>query len=67
MVIDPNKTVVTPLFDPIVEVLREQEAYPILSFVGDFGGILGLFTGFNYFMVWGWIVWCCRYIFARFK
>ena len=64
---DPNKTVIVPMFDPTVEVLKEQEAYPILSFVADFGGILGLFIGFNFLMVWGWIVWCCKYILARFK
>ena len=67
MLDDPNRTVVTPLFDPIVEVLREQEAYPILSFVADFGGILGLFIGFNFLMVWGWLMWCCKYILVRFK
>ena len=67
MLDDPNRTVVTPLFDPIVEVLREQEAYPILSFVADFGGILGLFIGFNFLMVWGCIVWCCRHMLAMAK
>ena len=55
------------MFDPTVEVLKEQEAYPILSFVADFGGILGLFIGFNFLMVWGWLMWCCKYILVRFK
>ena len=64
---DPNKTVIVPMFDPTVEVLKEQEAYPILSFVADFGGILGLFIGFNFLMVWGWLMWCGKNILARFK
>ena len=64
---DPNKTVIVPMFDPTVEVLKEQEAYPILSFVADFGGILGLFIGSNFLMVWGWLMWCGKNILARFK
>ena len=58
--IPENNTIVIPLFDPNVQVLREEEAYSILTFVADFGGILGLFLGFNFFMVWGWIVWCLQ-------
>ena len=54
---------VTPVFDPVVTVYREQEAYPILSFVADIGGILGLFIGFNFLMVWDLIVWCSRKIY----
>ena len=47
-----------PVFDATVEVLSEQEAYPFLSLVADVGGILGLFIGFNFLMVWGMIVKC---------
>ena len=39
-----------------VEVLKEEEAYPLLSLVADCGGILGLFIGFNFLMVWDWII-----------
>ena len=39
-----------------VEVLKEEEAYPFLSLVADCGGILGLFIGFNFLMVWDWII-----------
>ena len=52
---NPNDDKVTSLMlvlNPTVEVLREQEAYPILSLVADIGGILGLFIGFNFLMIW---------------
>ena len=35
-----------------IEVHREEEAYSILSLVADCGGVLGLFIGFNFLMVW---------------
>ena len=38
-------------------VLKEVEAYPVLSLVADVGGVLGLFIGFNFLMLWDWIVW----------
>ena len=53
---DGTTVSVTPIFDPVVTVYREQEAYPILSFVADIGGILGLFIGFNFLMVWDWMI-----------
>ena len=40
-----------------IQVLKEVEAYPALSLVADVGGVLGLFIGFNFLMVWDWIVW----------
>ena len=40
-----------------IQVLKEVEAYPILSLVADVGGVLGLFIGFNFLMLWDWIVW----------
>ena len=40
----------------IVEVQREQRAFPFISLVADVGGVLGLFIGFNFLMVWDWIV-----------
>ena len=39
-------------------VLKEVEAYPALSLVADVGGVLGLFIGFNFLMLWDWIVLC---------
>ena len=38
------------------EVLTEEEAYPLLSLLADVRGVLGLFVGFNFLMVWDWIV-----------
>ena len=40
-----------------IQVLKEVEAYPALSLVADVGGVLGLFIGFNFLMLWDWIVW----------
>ena len=37
--------------------LTEVPAYPALSLVADVGGVLGLFIGFNFLMLWDWIVW----------
>jgi hypothetical protein len=33
-------------------VHREYYIYPILSFISDLGGSLGLFVGFSFFMMW---------------
>ena len=40
-----------------VQVLREEEAYNLVSLVADVGGVLGLFIGFNFLLIWDWIVW----------
>ena len=39
-----------------VQVLREEEAHSFSSLVADVGGVLGLFIGFNFLMLWDWIV-----------
>ena len=36
----------------LIEVQKEEEVYPFLSLVADCGGVLGLFIGFNFLMVW---------------
>ena len=41
-----------------VEVLKEEEAFSMGSLVADVGGVLGLFIGFNFLMLWDWIKWC---------
>ena len=43
-----------------VEVLREELSYPFLSLVADIGGVLGLFIGFNFLMIWDGILFCVR-------
>ena len=37
-------------------VRKEEEAFPFASLVADCGGILGLFVGFNFLMIWEWIM-----------
>ena len=39
-----------------IEVRREEEAYSLLSLVADVGGVLGLFIGFNFLMIWDWMI-----------
>ena len=39
-----------------IEVQREEEAYSLLSLVADVGGVLGLFIGFNFIMIWDWMI-----------
>ena len=38
-----------------VLVLKEEEAFSLGSLVADCGGVLGLFVGFNFLMVWEWM------------
>ena len=53
-----HDTMLRPSFESDkIEVLKEVEAYPALSLVADVGGVLGLFIGFNFLMLWDWIVW----------
>ena len=35
-----------------VLVLKEKEAFSFTSLVADIGGVLGLFIGFNFLMIW---------------
>ena len=44
------------LGSPIVTVEKEVWSYSTLSFVADCGGLLGLFIGFNFVMIWDLIV-----------
>ena len=39
-----------------VTVKKEVESYSQLDFVADCGGLLGLFIGFNFVMIWDIIV-----------
>ena len=61
-----NKSLLMPYFQTnIVEVQREELAYPLLSLVADVGGVLGLFLGFNFLMIWDWIVWGIKKFFTN--
>ena len=48
--------VILPAMFSSVEVLTEEEDYTLISLVADVGGVLGLFIGFNFLMIWDWIV-----------
>ena len=61
-----NTTRLKIMFDsPYVLTEKEEEAYSIGSIVADCGGALGLFIGFNFLMVWDWIVWGIKKIFHK--
>ena len=50
-------SVIQPIFaSNLVEVEKEEEAFPFISLVADCGGILGLFIGFNFLMIWDLVV-----------
>ena len=52
-----NMTTIIPFFtSESVLVSYEEEAHSLGSLVADIGGVLGLFVGFNFVMVWDWIV-----------
>ena len=58
-----NTTVFWPYFTThSVEVFKEEEAFSFDSLIADIGGVLGLFIGFNFLMVWDWIVLCMQKI-----
>ena len=53
-----NRSLLMPYFQTnIVEVHKEELAYNTRDLVADVGGVLGLFLGFNFLMIWDWIVW----------
>ena len=58
-IISPNKNHAFHLryVSRSVQVLREEEAFSFQSLVADCGGVLGLFIGFNFLMIWDWIMW----------
>ena len=52
-----NQTLELRYVSRSVQVLREEEAFSFQSLVADCGGVLGLFIGFNFLMIWDWIMW----------
>ena len=41
----------------MVTVKEEIPIYPFSSFLAEFGGALGLFLGFSFFMIWDFLCW----------
>ena len=59
-----NHTVVSLRFDSHTLLTEQEEwAYSFASLVADLGGLLGLFVGFNFMLLWDFIVWA----FVRFN
>ena len=52
----PNTTVAIMYESSIVHVEKEELAYPMSSLIADSGGILGLFVGFNFVMIWDFLI-----------
>ena len=54
---NPNVTVLSIQFDsPVITTEQEVMAYSLGSLIADFGGLLGLFVGFNFLMIWDCIL-----------
>ena len=52
----PNRSGVKIMFDrPGIITETEELAYSLSSLVADCGGVLGLFVGFNFLMIWDFI------------
>ena len=52
-----NVTVLDIKFDsPLITTEEEVMAYSFGSLIADFGGLLGLFVGFNFLMIWDCIL-----------
>ena len=52
----PNTTILQPAFaSKAVHVQREVDSFPFSSLVADCGGVLGMFIGFNFLMIWDWM------------
>ena len=52
-----NYSMIRVLFsNPTLFIEKEEVAYPFMTLLADFGGVLGLFIGFNFLMIWDIIV-----------
>ena len=52
-----NTTKVSIRFaSPTMTTEQEEMAYSFQTLIADFGGILGLFVGFNFLMIWDGVV-----------
>ena len=51
--LNPNATHIwLTMASPKITVEKEVESYSVTTFVADWGGLLGLFVGFNFLMIW---------------
>ena len=55
MIIFPILVINVQWIDKQISHVFEKLAYDELTFVANFGGTLGLFLGFSFFMIWDWI------------
>lgn len=52
-----NTTMVSIRFaSPSLTTEREEMAYSFQTLIAEFGGLLGLFVGFNFLMIWDGVV-----------
>ena len=66
IILDKTGSALRPYFTSnIVEIQREEEAFSFISLVADIGGVLGLFIGFNFLMVWDWTVWAVKTVWRK--
>ena len=42
--------------NPKITVNKQEWSYSTSSFVADYGGLLGLFIGFNFLMIWDFAI-----------
>lgn len=63
--VEPMTTLVPVFSTNTVEYISEKPAFPFSSLLADCGGVLGLFIGFNFMIVWDWIVWAVKFAFTK--
>ena len=52
-----NKTTLWPIYTSNTIQVFKEEAFASISLLADIGGILGMFIGLNFLMVWDGILW----------
>ena len=62
------QTSVTIMYENSIVLLEKEElAYPMSSLIADCGGILGLFVGFNFVMIWKLLIYLTKKIVTAWK
>ena len=56
--IEPRTALLPVITTDTIEVHKEKEAFPFSSLVADCGGVLGLFIGLNFLMIWDLMIQC---------